>query len=334
MVSQGAVNAIRQVLRKSKRSGQLADDREWRKEEREAASQLLTPNRLTEQRAGRPLAGLRKVLQKSGGPSDSSRIIGHVHSSTSKIKTWCAQLLDMTSEPGERLAVTQDSRAIPHLGRNAFSVLLHLKEPDKFGFLNKPVEDALRALGEWPRFPRGSGQGDRYLIVNGVLNELANKVGLRGFKGDKLAVLDQLLWYFQDSDGRVKTAKSNGGLPPGDPDKDAELALEGGKHIKTHLKTERNSRAAALFKALRAQKHPNLDCEVCGFSFQRVYGELGSGFIEAHHRELLSARRRRRRPQEDDYDFVCSNCHRMLHRMGDAMDAAALKKVIQRTRQK
>lgn len=58
--------------------------------------------------------------------------------------------------------------------------MLNLKEPHCFGYLNSPVEKALKALGEWPRFPRGSGPGDR-LLVNAILNELADKTGLARF---------------------------------------------------------------------------------------------------------------------------------------------------------
>jgi hypothetical protein len=338
MVSQEAVEAIKRELRDAKRSGKLARDRRWRRERRRELAHLLNPRRLTETRNGTTLAGLREVLQNPGGPSDASRVIGRVLAPAAKVKIWCEQLLDVSAEPGERLSVTQDSRSIPHLGRNAFSVLLHHKEPGKFGYVNGQVEQALKKLGEWPRrFPRGLGQGDKYLRINAILDDLADRVGLNSLKEERLAALDQLLWYYWERGTKVVSARAAGTLRPGDPDKDAEdWALEGGKaQVGPHLKTERNSRAATQFKILRAQKYPELECEVCGFGFQSVYGEeLGKGFIEAHHRELLSARRRRRRPKEDDFDFVCSNCHRMLHRMElSEMDKVKLRKIVKSRRQ-
>jgi len=330
MVSREAIEAIKQLLRQSQRSGRLAKDRAWRRKRRSELRPLLSGGRLTQSRDGQPLAGLREVLRNPGGPSDSSRIIGRVRSSPAKIKKWCEQLLDSTADPGERLAITQDGRSIPHLGRNAFSVLLHLKEPDRFGFLNEPVETALRDLGEWPRFPRGSGPGDKYLQVNAILNELAERVGLNRFKNEKLAILDQLLWYFQDTEQRITAVKRKGRLPPGDPDKDAELAaIEGGKReLGPHLKTERSSKLVAGLKSRRGQEYPNLECEICGFSFLLAYGETGQGFIEAHHQELLS-KRGRRRSTKGDFDFVCSNCHRMLHRMDPReMNKVRLREIV------
>lgn len=223
---------------------------------------------------------------------------------------------------------------IAHLSRNAFSVLLHLKQPDRFGLLNRPVQNALKALGEWPRFPPGSGQGDKYLLVNAVLDELANKVGLdKSYPEDKFTALDQLLWYFSETGEHIKVNERPGSLSPGDPDKDAELAaLEGDKKLHKHIKSERSSKLIASLKILRLLKDPDLECEICGFSFVREYGEIGKGFIEAHHRESLATRG----PgvtRGNDFDFVCSNCHRMLHRMKpDEMDKVCLIKLLDRNR--
>ena len=49
------------------------------------------------------------------------------------------------------------------------------------------------------------------------------------------------------------------------------------------------------------------------------YGELGRGFIEAHHltpiAQLALSGRTRLSPR-DDFAVVCANCHRMIHRTG------------------
>lgn len=55
-----------------------------------------------------------------------------------------------------------------------------------------------------------------------------------------------------------------------------------------------------------------LACEVCGFDFEAVYGELGRGFIECHHVVPLSEGQRKTSLR--DLALVCSNCHRMAHR--------------------
>ena len=59
-------------------------------------------------------------------------------------------------------------------------------------------------------------------------------------------------------------------------------------------------------------------CMVCGFDFEKKYGEIGRGFIEVHHVRPLSSRNEEVviNP-ETDLVCVCSNCHRMIHRDHD-----------------
>ncbi|WP_328831195.1 HNH endonuclease [Streptomyces sp. NBC_00252] len=54
-------------------------------------------------------------------------------------------------------------------------------------------------------------------------------------------------------------------------------------------------------------------CEVCSFDFTYAYGELGTGYVEVHHRLPLHVSG----PTEtklDDLAFLCANCHRMCHK--------------------
>ena len=59
-------------------------------------------------------------------------------------------------------------------------------------------------------------------------------------------------------------------------------------------------------------------CAVCGFNFEKVYGERGKGFIEVHHTEPLGSLSEEKiiNPQTDLVP-VCSNCHRIIHRRKD-----------------
>ena len=53
----------------------------------------------------------------------------------------------------------------------------------------------------------------------------------------------------------------------------------------------------------------------CGFDFESVYGDIDKGFIEAHHNKpLCSLNEPIQINPETDLDYVCSNCHKMLHR--------------------
>ncbi len=56
-------------------------------------------------------------------------------------------------------------------------------------------------------------------------------------------------------------------------------------------------------------------CMICGFDFEKKYGELGKGYIEVHHIKPLSKLDEEViiNP-ETDLICVCANCHRMLHR--------------------
>ena len=56
-------------------------------------------------------------------------------------------------------------------------------------------------------------------------------------------------------------------------------------------------------------------CQICGFDFEKVYGELGRGFIEVHHiKPLHSLDDEVPVNPETDLVCLCSNCHRMVHR--------------------
>lgn len=62
-----------------------------------------------------------------------------------------------------------------------------------------------------------------------------------------------------------------------------------------------------------------LNCSVCGFNFEEVYGERGKDFIEIHHIKPIPMEigERLRVNYETDFVPICANCHRMIHRRYD-----------------
>ncbi|WP_406660611.1 HNH endonuclease [Methanolobus sp. ZRKC3] len=57
------------------------------------------------------------------------------------------------------------------------------------------------------------------------------------------------------------------------------------------------------------------NCQICGFDFGEVYGEIGAGFIEVHHKIPISEIGVNYEVNPlDDLVPVCSNCHSMIHR--------------------
>lgn len=84
-----------------------------------------------------------------------------------------------------------------------------------------------------------------------------------------------------------------------------------GKKIEYYVtKYERNS----MYREQAIKIH-GLTCQICGFNFEKIYGKLGEGYIEVHHRKPLFSMDYEVVPNpETDMICVCSNCHKMLHR--------------------
>jgi predicted HNH restriction endonuclease len=89
---------------------------------------------------------------------------------------------------------------------------------------------------------------------------------------------------------------------------------EGRESYRLHRVLERDPSVSKAAKKNRLEKAGRLACDVCGFDFARIYGELGEGFIEAHHTEPVSQLDGKTKTKVTDLALVCSNCHRMLHR--------------------
>jgi hypothetical protein len=109
-------------------------------------------------------------------------------------------------------------------------------------------------------------------------------------------------------------------------DEDEELTFPEGKEIfRLHKSKERNKELVKKAKDFYFQKDSKLSCQVCGFSFVDNYGEIGKGFIEAHHLFPISQLEEATETKIEDLAFVCSNCHRMLHRQRPWLNLEALK---------
>ncbi len=91
---------------------------------------------------------------------------------------------------------------------------------------------------------------------------------------------------------------------------------EGGRRLVTHFRIERDRAVVDDAKAIWRNRDPYLHCDICRMSFLRTYGEVGAGYIEAHHLKPISELDGPVIPSRDDLLPVCANCHRMLHRNG------------------
>lgn len=90
---------------------------------------------------------------------------------------------------------------------------------------------------------------------------------------------------------------------------------EGKIKERIHISRERNAELVRQVKSNALKRDACLECACCGFDFLATYGEVGRGFIEAHHTKPISSLHEDGEETSiDDLVLVCSNCHKMLHR--------------------
>ncbi|MFH8437027.1 HNH endonuclease [Streptomyces sp. NPDC018007] len=90
-------------------------------------------------------------------------------------------------------------------------------------------------------------------------------------------------------------------------------APEGRLLMRRHRARERNKGLRKKKIASVLQRGGQLACEACGFDFEKVYGDRGTGYIECHHVLPLHVAGEGR-TKLSDLAIICANCHRMIHR--------------------
>lgn len=98
------------------------------------------------------------------------------------------------------------------------------------------------------------------------------------------------------------------------------------RHV-LHRRIERNRTLV-----LRVKRALGCVCQVCGLKFADMYGEIGKGFIEAHHLVPVSELLENapiRLDAKTDFAVLCANCHRMIHRSKDIKSVESLKTIIE-----
>jgi len=107
------------------------------------------------------------------------------------------------------------------------------------------------------------------------------------------------------SEGSIATEVRTHGLINGEFEPDEE----GRKRIARHIVYERSRKNRA--KAIEI--HGTI-CAICGFGFNKFYGEdFARDYIEVHHVQSITRSRKKVNPETDLFP-VCANCHSMLHR--------------------
>jgi len=185
---------------------------------------------------------------------------------------------------------------------------------------------------------------DKFRNPNGVNLKLGNfKFYDPNYEGEGLkggSKLDkEVLFEFYEKKALLKTIANNikstvnnnqivdqlYNIPNEDND-ESHKVKEGKVIYKLHKLRERDSKINKKKKELYFKEYGKLDCEACGFDFFKTYGNIGEGFIEAHHRIPLSKINGESKTKLEDLALVCSNCHRMIHRKIDTISIKELKK--------
>jgi len=103
---------------------------------------------------------------------------------------------------------------------------------------------------------------------------------------------------------------------------------EGKRVERLHKSRERSSCLIRSAKNEFIKKYNKLYCQICEFSFEDKYGEIGKSFIEAHHIKPLSELEDETDSTINDIILVCSNCHRMLHRKRPWLSVENIKHLV------
>lgn len=112
------------------------------------------------------------------------------------------------------------------------------------------------------------------------------------------------------------------GLNNYEPDENMDITQddisypEGKELLKQHIKKERSTKLIRDAKKQFKKKNGHLYCEICGIDFEKIYGEIGKDFIEAHHnKQQVSDMDEDNNTKIEDLVMLCPNCHSMVHRL-------------------
>jgi 5-methylcytosine-specific restriction protein A len=111
-------------------------------------------------------------------------------------------------------------------------------------------------------------------------------------------------------------------------DDSLEEASEGRVLTRVHKIRERNKAIVKKKKQSVLKETGALKCETCSFDFKEIYGELGEGFAECHHKKPVSQLVANEKTKLVDLAILCANCHRMIHRSKPWKTIEELKEIL------
>ncbi len=213
--------------------------------------------------------------------------------------------------------------------------------PAKASSSHREIVKLSHLLNQLPRL-EGTIDSPLYRNPNGVYMKLCNFLRFdptyRGKGLTRGGKLEETIWeeFSQDRVNLLHTAESIkqtfGQIKTQDSDfreiVDDEEFMEGRILTTLHKRRERNPKLAQKKKNNVMRREGRLACEVCGFDFKEVYGDLGKGFAECHHRVALFRLAEMHATRLEDLAIVCANCHRILHRSRPMLAVESLMETI------
>ena len=107
---------------------------------------------------------------------------------------------------------------------------------------------------------------------------------------------------------------------------------EGKILYKIHRIRERDNDLRPQYINDYLKKHTKLQCELCRFSPQQIYKNLGENILEIHHTVPLCKLPEMTKTKLSDLILLCPNCHRALHKGNAEKNLNILKKIFQQRR--
>lgn len=210
----------------------------------------------------------------------------------------------------------------------ALDLYFRLK-PGQISAISPDVITLSKLLNQLPRL-NGKLENESFRNPNGVSLKLSNFLAIdKSYPGKGMAAyskLDEIVFNeFNDQKEilatialnikrAIQTAVLSNPQSEVIIDEEEHFAKEGKVLYRLHRYKERKASLVNKKKQQYLKKHGNLACELCQFDFYAVYGEVGKGFAECHHKSPLYLLDAERTTRLDDLMIVCANCHRMVHR--------------------
>ena len=275
---------------------------------REIAGQLrdAQPNRRLRIRSPRGVGGTNT--------DGWSVVIGDLGPNTTRLEVWLDRFSGHTEREFFVCFRSEDSRKIARITNNVAKTLWPVRT-----ITNSDIGDEKYFRLEEPL------KRQQYNVP--VLEKYAEGRTFYGLydarKGDTAPIVERASAFFEVV---LRHLPSSGRLETLSDERDTYPHAENRQTVAAHLRRERSK-----FLALECKRRDKFTCQVCDFQFEKRYGSIGLGYAEAHHRRALSSLKGEVRTKLEDLVTVCSNCHRMLHRMrGVDTDVRALRASLNR----